>query len=123
MANEKHVEQSHSSTFLKVFVALCVLTLISIVIATVNIFPSQTVQWIAFLGVAVVKAALVVAYFMHLRWEKYWKYFLTLPALILGFLLAASLVPDIGWRSDSYSQQRIDAGPDVAANESGTEKK
>ena len=99
------------------FVALCFLTLISVAVAMLDVFPNQATQWAAFLGVAFVKAALVVCYFMHLRWEKYWKYFMTMPALILGIALAISLIPDIGMRSQAYSRQRMEAGPDADAFE------
>ena len=122
--NDKAADHSNTRTFLAVFVALCVLTLISVAIATVEIFPNRAATWTAFLGVAFLKAALVVFFFMHLKWEKVWKYYLTMPALVLGLVLAVSLIPDIGWRSDAYSQPRIEAGPDleVAPSDNGEPK-
>jgi caa(3)-type oxidase subunit IV len=47
------------------------------------------------LAVAIVKATLVVAYFMHVVWD--WKkvLFMIIPALILGAMMMFVLMPDI----------------------------
>jgi len=58
------------------------------------------------MAVSVAKAMLVVLFFMHLWWERPWKYVLTLPAIIMGALLVLLLVPDIGFRTERYSQER-----------------
>ncbi len=112
--SDSHSASSHGQTFVWVFVALCGLTAISVAIAYIPIFPNQTATWLAFLAVAVAKASLVICYFMHLRWEKVWKYFMTIPATILGLALLASLMPDIGMRSLYYSEQRMESGPDTS---------
>lgn len=104
-------EPSHSKTFVAVFLGLCFLTVISVVIANVDFFASDYQKWTAFLVVAFAKAGLVVGYFMHLRWEKYWKYFLTIPALLLGVVLVAGIYPDIGLRTQAYSDYRSKRGP------------
>ena len=110
---------ANGKTFVRVFVALCGLTLISVIIASVEIFPSKTATWLAFIAVACLKAGLVVSYFMHLRWEKSWKYILTIPASLLGLALAVSLLPDVGMRTQHYSQERLErAAESPPANKS-----
>jgi caa(3)-type oxidase subunit IV len=47
------------------------------------------------LGVAVCKAALVGAYFMHLKYEWFKLYFMIVPAFILGTMMMFVLLPDI----------------------------
>ena len=63
------------------------------------------------LTVSVAKALLVILFFMHLWWERSWKYVLTVPALIMGVLLVLLLVPDIGFRTDTYSNERRSHAP------------
>lgn len=43
------------------------------------------------------KASLVVGFFMHFRYEKLWKYFLTIPPCVLGVGLTLALLPDIAY--------------------------
>ena len=53
------------------------------------------------MAVSCAKAALVMLFFMHLKYEANWKYVLTIPAAIMSVLLMLLLVPDIGWRYDT----------------------
>lgn len=50
------------------------------------------------LMVSTVKASLVVGFFMHLFFEKVWKYFLLVPPCILGFTLVFALLPDVAYK-------------------------
>jgi caa(3)-type oxidase subunit IV len=52
------------------------------------------------LGVAVCKAVLVAAFFMHLRYDWFKLYFLIVPALILAVMMIIVLTPDmvLAWR-------------------------
>ena len=54
------------SDYLKVFGALMVLTVLTVFVATINLGALNN---IAMLGIAIVKALLVVTIFMHLRWS------------------------------------------------------
>src|ERR1700687_2225491 len=47
------------------------------------------------LGVAIVKASLVGAYFMHLKFDWRLVYFMLIPAFILGTMMMIVLLPDI----------------------------
>ena len=64
----------------------------------------RSLAWGSMIAVSVAKATLVVLFFMHLWWERAWKYVLTIPALIMGILLVILLVPDIALRTESYSK-------------------
>lgn len=56
--------------------------------------------------ISVAKALLVIIFFMHLAWETNWKYVLTIPAAVMSALLVLILIPDIGNRTNSYSEER-----------------
>ena len=63
---------------------------------------------------AVAKATGVMLYFMHLKWERGWKYVLLAPTTILAIGFPIALMPDIGW---SYyhrvpTETMIEAGHD-----------
>jgi len=110
------VESDHESVnrkpfFLTIFLMLCALTLTSFWIANSHLMETPAAGWAAMMAVSAAKAMLVVLFFMHLWWERRWKYVLTLPALILGVVLVLLLVPDIGNRTDTYSSTRRTAGP------------
>ncbi|MFK7768897.1 MAG: cytochrome C oxidase subunit IV family protein [Mariniblastus sp.] len=103
--NHDH-QQSHSGVFIAVFVMLCVLTGFSFWIANSHLMDNPMVGWGAMMAVSVAKALLVILFFMHLWWERAWKYVLTIPALIMGVLLVMLLVPDVGFRTKNYSNER-----------------
>lgn len=97
---------NQTGLFLKVFGALCVLTAISFAVASSPLMNDRTVGWTLMLGVSCAKAFLVISYFMHLRWERAWKYALTLPTVVMAILLVAALVPDIARRTRHYAESR-----------------
>lgn len=97
-SGEAHGHAGPSSrAYLVVFGALIVFTLISFVVNSVvragHLAPHTGFAII--LGVAVCKAVLVGAYFMHLilDWGRF--YFIIIPVGILGALLVVVLLPDI----------------------------
>jgi caa(3)-type oxidase subunit IV len=47
------------------------------------------------LAIAFCKATLVVAFFMHYKYEKSWKYVVSIPACIVGIATIFALMPDI----------------------------
>jgi cytochrome c oxidase subunit 4 len=89
--------------YLVIFAALSAFTMISFFVnylareGKITHFQS----FVVILGVAIVKATLVGAYFMHLvvDWRKL--YYLLIPAFILGTMMMIVLLPDIvlAWRS------------------------
>ena len=86
---------SHFGTYLSVFIVLCVCTAIS-VIADVVDFAPRNVILVVVMAVAVTKALCVMLFFMHLKFERAWKYLLLAPTLILASAIPFALMPDVG---------------------------
>ena len=93
--------------YLAVFAALCVLTGISFGVANSTLMESKFTGWAIMMAVSCAKALLVIAFFMHLIWEANWKYVLTIPASIMSCFLVLMLVPDVGYRTRHYSEERL----------------
>ena len=94
MSDHDH-DESHGAAYFKVFVALCVFTGISVAADIVHL-PSKIMLGAIVLSVAVAKALCVMMFFMHLKFERAWKYLLLAPTIILALALPISLRPDIG---------------------------
>jgi cytochrome c oxidase subunit IV len=89
---EMHVE-SHAP-YLKVFFALLIFTIMEYFYAMLPIsFPALVV---GLLAMAITKATLVGWYFMHLKFEGRWVYFMIVPAGVLAMIFVLALYPDIG---------------------------
>ena len=104
-------EQYHAPPGLGKYLVVCglllILTAISFVIGnTPWIMRTPSVGWTGMMTVSCAKAMLVILFFMHLKWEANWKYVLTIPASMMSVFLLLMLVPDIGLRTDNYSQVR-----------------
>ena len=108
--------KSHNGVFITVFVMLCVLTALSFWIANSHLMENKYVGWGSMMAVSAAKAMLVILFFMHLWWEKTWKYVLTVPAFIMGVLLVMLLVPDVGFRTQTYSNERRSNAPVAEAS-------
>jgi cytochrome c oxidase subunit 4 len=105
-------EKSNTKVFVFVFLMLCVLTALSFWVANSYLMENKVVGWAAMMMVSVAKAMLVILFFMHLWWERAWKYVLTIPALFMGVLLVLLLVPDVGYRYLTYSKDRRENAPE-----------
>ncbi|MCH2182239.1 MAG: cytochrome C oxidase subunit IV family protein [Mariniblastus sp.] len=103
---------SQHRVFLVVFGLLVVLTGLSFWIANSAIMENRILGWSVMIGISICKAMLVVAFFMHLWWERAWKYALTIPTLFMGCMLVLLLVPDIGMRTDHYPRSRQRLSPE-----------
>src|SRR5437763_14063036 len=90
--SEGHISDQ---TFMKVFGALLVFTAASFTINQLVGSGSPVVNFILILGVAVVKATLVVTFFMHLKidWRKVFVFIV--PTMILAPIVLVVLWPDI----------------------------
>lgn len=108
--NDVHAKNL-APVFVVVFAMLCALTGLSFWVAHSHLMDNRLVGWGAMMAVSVAKAMLVIMFFMHLWWERAWKYILTIPALIMGVLLVVLLIPDIGFRGDTYSNRRRQNAP------------
>ena len=100
---------SHGAAYLRVFIALCVFTAISVIADLVHL-PNKYLLGAIVLAVAVAKALCVMMFFMHLKFERAWKYLLLAPTIILALALPLSLRPDIGetyYVQDVQQQRRL----------------
>jgi cytochrome c oxidase subunit IV len=99
----------HFWLYMRVFAALIVLTGCSF-FAFSPLWPFHDTPWIgkAFMfTVSCCKAFLVIAFFMHMRWEANWKYVLTIPTSIMAIFLMIMLTPDILFRTLKFAEERL----------------
>ena len=94
MSDHEHHE-SHGGAYFAVFIALCCLTAVSWVADVIHL-PSRALLVAIVLAVATAKAMCVMMYFMHLKFERAWKYMLLAPTFILAAGMMLALIPDIG---------------------------
>ena len=94
--NDAHAQHGPDTIkpYLVVFGALSVFTVVSFV---VNYFVrdhhiAAMTGFVIILSVAVVKALLVCAYFMHLKWDWSRLYFLIIPAMVLAPMLVFAVI-------------------------------
>ena len=105
-----HDEHSHEHPkYAVIFGALCVFTMISILADVVQL--PYAVKVVAVLSVATCKALCVMAWFMHLKFERGWKYVLLAPTTILALGLPLALMPDVG---EHYYTQEVPQLDDYA---------
>ena len=112
-----HDDHSHHEhpKYAVIFGALCVFTLISIMADVVHL--PYAVKVVAVLSVATCKAMCVMAWFMHLKFERAWKYVLLAPTTILGLGLPLALGPDVALH---YYPQDVPQQADYAEHEART---
>ena len=93
MSDEVAHESHGNRLYLTVWVGLLVLTIVEVVLAYVAL--SVTVMLVTLLSLSIFKAALIIAYFMHLRFEKFSLTLTLIPMLLLCiFLIVVFFMPD-----------------------------
>ena len=85
---------SHEKTYIKIFIALLVFTIGTFIFA--EKMENHLATIVAVMLIAVIKASLVMRFFMHLKFEGRWKYVLLVPTCLLAVVLVCALLPDIG---------------------------
>lgn len=88
-------QTSHVKVYLRVFLALLVLTLAEYLYAMVLAGSSAWVLIGGLMLIAVIKAGLVGLFFMHLLFEGPWKYLILIPTTFLATVTVLGLVPDM----------------------------
>jgi cytochrome c oxidase subunit IV len=83
---------SHKKTYLQIFVWLTVLTAIEV--ALVYVVHNRFVLITLLCALAIVKAALVAMFFMHLRFERKTLALVVLTPILLAGILIIGLMPD-----------------------------
>jgi caa(3)-type oxidase subunit IV len=116
----------HVKLYTKIYVWLLVLFLISVAGPVVGelVHSKALVLFTAF-GIALVKAYLVCAHFMHLNIEKRYIGYLLTTALVFMFLFYAGVAPDVmehhgrNWENVAAKQETERAQREHAANPDG----
>ncbi len=75
-----------------IWVALLALTAIEVFLAYIHI--EQTLMLIILMGLSIIKAALIIAYFMHMKFEKLTFILTIVPILVILLCLFAIFFPD-----------------------------
>jgi len=91
MAAQAHAVQVHPN-YVKIYLILLFLLGVSILGPTLGV-PAITL--ITAFGIAIVKATMVAAYFMHLNIEKRYIWFLLFIMLTFLFVLFSGVAPDV----------------------------
>ena len=81
----EHIGGATTGSFVKVWIALLVMTGIEVFLAYEQV--PTLIMLTALVGLSVVKAALIIAYFMHLKFEKFSLFLTLFPMLILCIIL------------------------------------
>ena len=108
---DAHGEEHFAGTnklFISIWVWLVALTLVEIFLAYRPM--STVVMLVILLGLSIIKAALIVAYFMHLKFERLSLILTLIPMLVVCILLLFVFVPD-SFRSAGLRYQFKEAPP------------
>lgn len=87
---------SHKVNYTGIFYLLCVCTAASYA-ADLGKSTLGSLMIGIVMGVACIKAAFVLLYFMHIKFETAWKYILLAPTIVLAAALPLALSPDVGF--------------------------
>src|SRR6476660_8246425 len=90
-----HVEETEHGTiksFSVVWILLLVFTAIEVFLAYEQIQP--VIMLVALIGLSVIKAALIIAYFMHLKFERFSLFLTLFPMLIFCIVLMLIFLGD-----------------------------
>jgi cytochrome c oxidase subunit 4 len=79
-------------TFVWVWVALLVMTVVEVLLAYFHV--PLLIMLTALLGLSVIKGALIIAYFMHLKFERFSLFLTLFPMLVFCILLLFIFMPD-----------------------------
>jgi cytochrome c oxidase subunit 4 len=81
-----------TQSFIYVWIALLVMTGIEIFLAYEQV--PTLIMLTSLLGLSIVKAALIIAYFMHLKFERMSLFLTLFPMLVLCIILMLIFMPD-----------------------------
>lgn len=84
----------HKVNYLAVFITLVVLTVVTVVVAFVNL-KSELAKVLLALAIASIKASAVILYFMHVKFEGKLIYLILIVPVTFCILLVISLLPDV----------------------------
>jgi cytochrome c oxidase subunit 4 len=111
-----HDQSGHVKTYWKVFTSLAIFTAIEYFYA--HLFKDAFVVLVLGLMTwAIIKAALVGLYFMHLKYEGRWVFAMLIPSGLLGVVLVCALMPDIAMQPvvemNNVDDDEVESAPAV----------
>jgi cytochrome c oxidase subunit IV len=95
MSAHEQVEEAEHGTiksFAVIWIILLVFTGIEVFLAYEQITP--VIMLTALIGLSVIKAALIIGYFMHLKFERFSLFLTLFPMLIFCILMMFVFMPD-----------------------------
>ena len=92
LAQIDEAEHGTIKSFTVVWIILLVLTAIEVLLAYLQVNP--VIMLTILVGLSVVKAALIIAYFMHLKFERFSLFLTLFPMLIFCILMMLVFMPD-----------------------------
>jgi cytochrome c oxidase subunit IV len=92
IAEIEEPEHGTIKTFSVVWILLLVFTGIEVFLAYEQVTP--VLMLVILIGLSVVKAALIIAYFMHLKFERFSLFLTLFPMLIFCILMMLVFMPD-----------------------------
>jgi cytochrome c oxidase subunit 4 len=92
LAQIDEAEHGTIKSFSVVWIILLVLTGIEVLLAYEQVNP--VIMLTILVGLSVVKAALIIAYFMHLKFERFSLFLTLFPMLIFCILMMMVFMPD-----------------------------
>ncbi len=97
MAHEATATLTHTDAprrlYAWIWIYLVTLTGVEVILAYVHLFPTRTMLLVLMM-LSVVKAALIMAYFMHLRFERVTLVLSVIPPLLVTISLLFAFFPD-----------------------------
>jgi cytochrome c oxidase subunit 4 len=81
-----------TKVFVTVWIGLVVLTFLEVWLAYIHL--NLTLMLVLLIGLSAVKAAMIMSYFMHLRYERLSLTLWLVPALVICICLMAIMFPD-----------------------------
>ena len=91
-ANHAHEHAENNRLYLTVWAALLGMTVIEVVLAYIQFATGPML--IMLMGLSLIKAGLIIAYFMHLRFERVSLFWTLVPMLVLVICLLFVFFPD-----------------------------
>lgn len=88
----EHAVGGSTKMFSVVWAVLLALTVVEVLLAYFHV--PLVIMLTALMGLSVVKAALIIAYFMHLKFERFSLFLTLFPMLVLCILLLFIFMPD-----------------------------
>ena len=92
LTNIDEAEHGTIKSFTVVWIILLVLTGIEVLLAYEQVNP--VIMLTILVGLSVIKAALIIAYFMHLKFERFSLFLTLFPMLIFCILMMMVFMPD-----------------------------